>query len=160
MNQLKEHSLPSGKIYCEGRKTWVSCTPEEIVRQRLISELTTSLKFPINHIVLEKAVRQMPHLYLSNQRIPDRRVDIVCFAKGIHPKHDLYPLLIIECKAAKLTSKVISQVVGYNHFIKAPFIAVANATEIQFGFNAGQNQYTFIPYIPSYQELILSLSSK
>lgn len=146
------------KIYCAGRKSFVVSTPEEIVRQRLLFELTNSLGFPTNHIVLEKCVRQMPHLSLHHQKIPDRRVDITCFAKGIHKEHDLYPLLIIECKSVKLTPKVISQVKGYNHYIKAYFIAIANATEIQFGFyDAATNDYSFLPYIPHYQDLIASL---
>ncbi len=146
------------KIYCAGRKSWVVSTPEEIVRQRLLSELTTSLGFPTNHIVLEKSVRQMPHLSLHHQKIPDRRVDIACFAKGIHKDHDLYPLLIIECKSVKLSSKVISQVKGYNHFIKAHFIAIANEIEIQFGFyDSAISDYSFLPYIPHYQDLINSL---
>ena len=149
------------KIYCEGRKTFVVLTPEERVRQKLLSDLTITLKFPINHIVLEKAVRQMPHLSLvDSQSIPCRRVDIVCFAKGIHPVHDLYPLLIIECKAVKLTPRVITQVAGYNHYIKAPFIAIANQDEIKFGYREKDvKAYTFLDYIPSYQDLISNLPS-
>ncbi len=146
------------KIYCSTRKEWVAFLPEEIVRQKLIHHLIENLQFPKNLLVLEKALCQMPHLMLSPIKIPDRRADIVCFAKDIHPDHNLYPLLIIECKAVKLTPKVINQVVGYNHYVKAKFIAIANETEIQFGFfNQEQKQYNFLSYIPPYQELLSSL---
>jgi hypothetical protein len=146
------------QIYCLGRKEWVAKTPEEMVRQRLFHELTTTLGFPGYHIAVEKALNQMPHLAIQGCKMPKRRVDLVCFAKGIHPVHDLYPLLIIECKAVKLTSKVLNQVVGYNHFIKSHFLAIANADEIQFGFyHPEEKQYVFISHIPTYQELLSSI---
>jgi hypothetical protein len=146
-------------IYCVGRKDWVVKTPEELVRQRLFHELTTTLGFPISHIALEKALNQMPHLKTTGLKMPKRRVDLVCFARGIHPVHDLYPLLIVECKSVKLTSRVLSQVIGYNHFINSRFLAIANADEVQFGFyNHQESRYLFLPHIPPYSELIASLS--
>ena len=148
----------SEKIYCSTRKEWVAPLPEEFVRQKLIHHLIENLHFPKNLLVLEKALCQMPHLVLSPLKIPNRRADIVCFAKDIHPDGNLYPLLIIECKAVKLTLRAVNQVIGYNHFVKAKFIAIANENEIQFGFfNRLENQYNFLSYIPSYQELLSSL---
>lgn len=146
------------KIYCLGRKQWVAATPEELIRQELLHNLTLKLKFPAGGIVLEKALSDMPHLSLEATKIPTRRADIVCYARGIHPKHDLYPLLLIECKAVKLTPRSVNQVVGYNHFIKAHFIALANGEEVKCGFyDKSENQYRFISYIPTYEELLSSI---
>lgn len=145
------------QIYCPCRKEWVALTPEETVRQKLFQYLTKSLNFPISWIVLEKALRQMPHLTLNpeNHEIPNRRADLICFAKGIHKEHDLYPLLMIECKAVKLTDSVMNQVIGYNYFVGAYCIAAVNATDIQFGFyDKIKSQYAFISYIPSYDDLL------
>lgn len=149
---------PDSKVYCQIRKERVAALPEEIVRQEIVRQLIMERGFPAGGIVLEKGLRQMPHLALEGQNIPERRSDIVCFAKGIHPKHDLFPLLLIECKAVKLTPKVINQVVGYNHFLKAYFIAVANQEEVRTGwYDQEKKEYTFINFIPTYQELMKSI---
>jgi len=51
--------------------------------------------------------------------------------------------------------RAFEQVIGYNHFIQAPFIAVANMQEIQTGFwDNEQQQYVFIPFLPTYSELL------
>ncbi len=146
------------RIFCLGRKQWVAETPEELIRQELLHNLTLNLKFPAGGIVLETALSEMPHLSLTDKKIPNRRADVVCYAKGIHKEYDLYPLLLIECKAIKLTSRMLTQVVGYNHFIKAHFIALVNREEVRFGFyDRSENQYRFIPYIPTYEELLSSI---
>lgn len=142
------------QIYCPIRKMWVSALPEELIRQRLITLMTQTLGFPTAGLVIEKGLRQMPHLALSHKEIPDRRADIVCFAKGIHPEHALYPLLLIECKAVPLTSKVMHQVMGYNHYLGAYFIAVANEHEVQVGWHDQASQaYRFVAHLPHYTDL-------
>jgi len=148
----------TGQIYCQIRKEWVAATPEEDVRQRLIQSMMQQLGYPPSSIVLEKGLRQLPHLTLQPQRLPDRRADIICFAKGIHPCHALYPLLLIECKAVKLSDRVINQVTGYNHFLQAYFIAVANQDMVRTGwYDPGAKQYNFVDRLPSYAELLSAL---
>jgi hypothetical protein len=147
------------QIYCPVRKQWVASLPEEMIRQRLVLHLTENLGFPLAHIALEKELRHMPHLDLKDQQLPDRRADIICFAKDIHPKHALYPLLLIECKAVKLTSKVINQIVGYNHYMQAYFIAIVNEQEIKTGwYDPKLRDYTFIDWLPSHAELMAAIS--
>jgi len=114
-----------------------------------------SLGYPQSLLVVEKELRHIPHLALHDQEVPERRADIICFGKGIHSEHELYPLLLIECKAVKLTSKVVSQVAGYNHFLKSYFIAVANKDEIQTGwYDAPSKKYRFVSYLPTYKNLM------
>lgn len=142
------------KLTCPIRKTEVSSLPEEQVRDRLINHMIQNLGFPPSGLVIEKGLSQMPHLDLDGVKIPKRRADIVCFAKGIHPISDLFPLLLIECKAVKITANMVNQVAGYNHFLKAYFIALVNQDEIRTGwFNEEEGKYTFIPYLPSYEDL-------
>jgi len=149
-----ESSKPTDKIYCQTRKEWVKATPEEKIRQELLQRLIL-LGYPSSHFAVEKGLHQMPHLALKNNRLPLRRADIVCFGKGIHPQENLYPLLLIECKAVKITQKMISQAVGYNHYLKALFIAIANNHEIKTGWwNSSQKEYQFIPFLPSYSDLL------
>jgi len=148
-------SLSLSKLFCPIRKTWIAATPEEEVRQRLLHDLISLLGYPHGLVAVEKELKQMPHLRLNPVEPPLRRADILCFGKEIHPDYALYPLLLIECKAVKLTRKVINQVTGYNHYLKAYFIAVANQEEVQTGwYDKEKGDYTFIPRLPGYQELL------
>lgn len=143
------------KIYCLIRNLWVAALPEEIIRQKILSYMVHDLSYPSSTIVLEMPLKQMPHLCNTNlTRIPNRRADIVCFAKNIHPQFALYPLLLIECKAVPINTKVMNQVIGYNHHLRACYIAVANQSEMRIGWKDPlTNEYTFTSYLPSYPEL-------
>lgn len=149
------------KVYCRIRKMWVAATPEEKVRQYLLGYMIANLGFPEGGIALEKGLNQMPHLALVSQKIPDRRADIVCFAKGIHPRHELYPLLLIECKAVKLTPKVINQVTGYNHFMQSYYVCVANQDQIRTGwYDKEKKAYTFVDYLPAFADLLATITAR
>lgn len=151
-------SFKLSEIRCRVRKIGVEALPEEKVRQTLLDHMIDDLGFPPSCIAVEKALKQMPHLLLLDQTMPDRRVDIACFAKGIHPKHELYPLIVIECKAVPLTPQVVKQVVGYNHYLQSYFIAIANGEEIRTGwFDPSKQSYQFVPHLPRYEELISSV---
>lgn len=140
-----------GQLFCQVRKIWVNAAPEELVRQGVINYLTHQLGYLSGGIAVEVSLQQMPHLSLINARLPRRRADIVVFHQGS-------PLLLIECKAVKMTTKTIRQVLGYNWYLKAPFIAVVNAEETRFGwFDSTQNSFCFDPRIPHFQELLKNL---
>ena len=142
------------QIRCLIRKEWVSATPEEQVRQGLIKHMVTNLGFPPESLVVEKALDQMPHLVASGRKIPDRRADIVCFAKDLHKQHSFFPLLLIECKAVEITQPVILQVIGYNQHMQAHFVCVVNENDIRVGWmDPKLQQYRFVPKLPTYQEL-------
>ncbi len=137
------------------RKIWVTATPEEKVRQNLLKWMMESLGYPKEFLSIEKDLNTFPHVKVEGKSFPERRLDIVCFAKDIHPLYPLYPLLVIECKQTRLTQKVIDQVVGYNYHLKAHFIAIANHEEIRVGYlNHQTNQYQFTQHLPTYRELL------
>jgi sulfur carrier protein ThiS len=138
--------LTDEELYCCIRKCSVKALPEEIVRQSILHHLINELGFPAGGIAVEKSLRQMP--LQTEKHPPLRRADIICFHRDL-------PLLLIECKAVPLNSKSVRQVIGYNWFLKAPFIALVNQTEIRFGwYNKTQNEYQFTAHIPPYSELI------
>ena len=129
--------------------------PEEIVRQKLLHIMMKKLGYPKNYLCIEKELDQLPHLQEKKNLLPLRRADIICFGKNIHSKHSLYPLLMIECKAHKLTKKAIEQVVGYNYYVNAYFVAVANGREVKTLFYDHQKKkYVKLDFLPSYQQLI------
>lgn len=146
----------SSKIYDPIRKKWVVDSPEERVRQALIKKLIEELGFEKSLIAIEKELDIFS--FPEAKTKAKRRADIICFAKNIHPNYPLYPLLMIECKAVPLTHKVIEQVAGYNHFISACFIAVANEQEVKMlWYEKDKKEYQSIDFIPSYQQLLATL---
>ena len=143
------------QIYDSIRKKNIEIKPEELVRQVLLDIMIKKLDYPMELIAVEKKLRQLPHLELSPEKIPDRRLDIICFGKNIHPDFELYPLLMIECKAVKLTPKVIQQVVSYNYYVKSYFVAVANAENIKTGcYDSDIQGYNFFDGLPKYHDLL------
>src|SRR5690242_14822270 len=86
----------SKQHFDEVRRAWVAATPEEGVRQRVLKKMIHALGFPKELIAVEKELKELPHL--AGRSVPERRIDVLCYGKEIHPEHSLYPLLLIECK--------------------------------------------------------------
>jgi Type I restriction enzyme R protein N terminus (HSDR_N) len=129
-------------LFCPLRKRWVAALPEEKIRQGLIQKMTQRLGYPLASLALEKNLSQLPHLK-DKTSLPRRRADLIVFAKDLHPQHSLYPLLLVECKAVPFTRTVLRQIVGYNRFVGAYFIAAVNQTNTLLGL-----------YHPQYQEFL------
>ncbi len=127
------------------RNCFVAATPEERVRQKWLQAMISDLGYPREFLAVEKELRHLPHL-LHDPHVPERRADIICFARGIHAEHPLYPLLLIECKQDILSAKALDQVMAYNYYVGAPFVAAVNGTHIIM--NRGLHT------LPSYQELM------
>lgn len=143
-------------IYCPYRREHVVVQPEETVRQQLLHIMTSQLGYPPGCIVVEKALSQLPHLSLKDVNLPDRRVDILVYTNvnGV----GLTPLLLIECKAVPLKPAALQQVAGYNHYIQAPFIAVANSDKVFCGWQSpSTKKYEFVEFIPNYRDLVSKL---
>jgi hypothetical protein len=147
------------QMFCPIRKAWVTALPEEKVRQRILSHMIKEKGFPSALIAVEQHLRYLPHLsHLDLSQVPNRRADIVCFAKGL--KATLHPLLIVECKAIKLVPSVMNQVVGYNHFVQSYFIAIVNHEEIRTGwYDVAKKDYAFVNFLPSYSDLMQSVQN-
>lgn len=137
------------QVECAVRRQWVAATPEEMVRQRLLLKLTRQLGYPLSHIAVEVALHQMPHLQVKPKL--SRRADIVCYAPNLRMGYPLYPLLLIECKAVPLNARVIQQVVGYNQYVQACYVVIANACEERVGwFDSCAGEYQFFDGLPTY----------
>ena len=139
------------RLYDRVRRTWVSDQPEERVRQALLHRMIEDLGYPKSLLVVEKALKHMPHLY-GVEGLPDRRADIVCFARR---GEQLHPLLLVECKAEQLTQAVLQQVLGYNHYLQATCIAVANQHKLITGVpHPTEEGFHFQKDLPSFEELL------
>lgn len=128
----------------------VRATPEEKIRQKLLHILIEELFFPKEYIIVEKALSELPHL--QGKCVPKRRLDILCYFL----MHDqLLPLLLIECKKSGETKQALSQVSGYNYWVKAPFVAVANQEGILLKYlDVASNEMIIKKGLPCYQDLI------
>lgn len=148
------------EIFDPIRQKWVSATPEEKVRQALLEQMIQELSYPRELVSIEKTLSEMPHLALDSGNFPERRADVICFAKGIHPDHFLYPLLLIECKECpSMAEEAKQQVIGYNYFIKACFVAVAYPNGAEWGYYDSKMQtYKFSSVIPSYPRLMQAVA--
>jgi len=144
----------SGLLYDIIRKRWVKKTPEEVIRQMLLQAMVKHLGFPSALIAVEKELRQMPHLKMYPGPLPDRRADVVCFSTGSDPAEALVPLLLVECKEELLNEAAKNQVLGYNAFVQARFVALANAKGVWLLLPQGE----MIAGLPRYGELLQAVS--
>lgn len=103
--------------------------------------------YPKGLIGVELSLSSLPHLIESKSKLPRRRADIIVFSSNTH-----LPLVLVECKAVPLNDATISQAVGYNLFVKAPFIILANETEVKTGTYNGVT-WVFNPGLPNYKSL-------
>lgn len=137
-------------IYDPIRKQYVVATPEEVVRQRIIHAMI-QMGYPIPLIAVEKKLSEI--CQLSSLKPPARRMDVVCFSRKDHK-----PLLMIECKATKITQKALLQVMGYNRFVNAPFIALCSAQETLMAYwDTQKGDYIFLDHFLSYDQLLSAL---
>lgn len=115
------------KLNCLLRGFEVVATPEECVRQAVIHHLIHDCGYPLESLVIEKALNQLPGV-AQNQEIPNRRIDLAVYV----PKKDqLKALLLIECKGVPLNKSFLRQLFGYNHYVKALFTALVNQDELK-----------------------------
>ena len=142
-----ESLLRNHKIYDIVRKKWVQTSPEEIVRQSWVHKMHAKLGYPLSLISLEKRIHEKGSA--CNVSELHRRFDLVCYS---FQKDHIFPLLLMEFKADELSSGAFEQIIRYNHFIQAKFVALANKEKVITGVK-GQNGYVFMDRLPNYQEL-------
>jgi hypothetical protein len=143
--------LNNQTLYDEIRKQWVVAHPEEVVRQTLVQHMIRQLRFPKELICIEKSLREIS---LKAHLAPDRRADVVAFGKNTQIDSILSPLLLIECKAEACTKDAFDQLMGYNHFVQAPFGALVGKSEMVVAFCKEGVVQTFLPTLPSYDQLL------
>lgn len=126
-------------IFDSLRKKYLILTPEEWVRQHMISFLVQYRNYPKGLFSLEKEV-----IYNSLQK----RFDILILDR------EGSPFLIIECKAPSITlsKKTIEQVAIYNKTIEAVFMGISNGRQHLFlKYNSETKNYDQISELPQFR---------
>ena len=137
-------------LFCLVRKCEVHATPEEWVRQKLLAQMIEELGYPSSFLAVEKKLSELPLADFSKKSIPNRRVDVVCYGAGA----SFEPLLLIECKANSYGDKEMRQLLGYNYYVGARFLALVNPQKTTFLSVVDQQ---FRDHLPSYSQLFLDL---
>jgi type I site-specific restriction-modification system R (restriction) subunit len=125
-------------IFDKIRKRYVFLTPEEWVRQHLISYLIDEKNYPASLIAVEMS--------LKINRL-ERRADIVLFSR------DGIPLVIAECKSPdiKISQKAFDQAARYNMDMKVEYLVVSNGlVHYCARLDHGRETWEFLREIPCF----------
>ena len=121
------------------RKKYLLLTPEEWVRQNLISYFIYDLKYPKGLIKTESSLKY------NNL---NKRSDILILNR------DLSNFMVVECKSykIKLNKSHINQSAVYNKVYKSRYLMVSNGiNHIVCKYDWNNNSFEFKKSIPNYQ---------
>jgi hypothetical protein len=125
-------------IFDEIRKKFIILTPEEWVRQHVVSFLIEEKKYPKLYINVEKLIK-------INSL--NKRYDIVVF----QPNGTIF--LLVECKSTdvKITQTVFDQIARYNLTLKAKYLMVTNGLNHYFCQMDFENEkYVLLNELPDF----------
>lgn len=129
------------------RQKLIYITPEETVRQRMISYLMNEMDVPREAILVEE--------HLSHYNVPSKkRADIIVHGEKAEER---YPLLIVECKAPDvfLDDKAHQQVFDYCDLINADYAIVCNGSHLYcYKYIANKDKYEELKDVPDYKEML------
>jgi hypothetical protein len=139
-----KYQTKNGKqlIYDVFRSKYVTLTPEELVRQKLLTYLITEKSYPKSRIAVEKAVEILNKTYRCDALIYDKSLNIIA---------------LIECKApsVQISQSTFDQIGIYNLAHLSPNLLITNGKKhlwIKYG-NSTPNDYKIEVRIPQYDEL-------
>lgn len=132
------------------RKKLIYVTPEETVRQDMISSLIDKLKVPQDMIVVEQ--------HLSHYGIDSKlRADIVVHAADKEDEMRVDPIAIIECKAPEvfLDEKAMIQMLNYCELTGVNYALLTNGVEsFCYKYDEASNQYIALTELPPYKDML------
>ena len=130
------------------RKRLIYITPEETVRQKVISFLLNILEVPAGMMQVEE---HLSHYGLKSKN----RADIVILGKN--KDNDAFPLAVIECKAPKipLDEKAINQALDYSDALGSVFTLLINGdSELCYKYEEESKRYIRIEDLPKYADIL------
>ena len=138
---LKIEEINSKKyIFDFTRKKNLILTPEEWVRQNIVSYLTNDLNYPKGLIKTESSIKYNNLKKRSDIIVRDRKM-------GFY--------LLVECKSYKLkiNKDFFKQVSIYNKIYKSRYIMISNGIDHYVcGFFSKEKKYKFLKSIPVFTD--------
>lgn len=130
------------------RKKLIYITPEETVRQQVISYLIDELDVPSEMISVES---HLSHYGLDSRK----RTDILIH--GLDKEGKVIPLVVIECKSPDvvLSNKVGIQITEYCDLLGCDYAMMINGKEcFSYRYEEDKNQYLQIESLPKYEAVL------
>ena len=130
------------------RKKLVFVTPEETVRQRVLSYIINELNVPVEMISVED---RLSHYGIKSSLRAD--ILIKCFTKD----DILIPIAVIECKATGigLGEKTANQMLEYSDLLGCDYAMMINGDEYFCYFYAErEDRYIQINSLPTYKDML------
>lgn len=130
------------------RKRLIYITPEETVRQKVISYLLDVLEVPASMMQVEE---HLSHYGLKSKD----RADIVVLGKN--KDNDALPLTVIECKAENvpLDEKAMNQAFDYSDALGSTYTLLINGDgEFCYKYDESSKQYVQIADLPKYSNML------
>lgn len=131
------------------RKKLIYITPEETVRQKVISYLIDELKIPKKMIAVEE---HLSHYGLDSKK----RADIVIHRYD-SSKDITEVVAVIECKApgVYLDERTFKQMTGYADDLQCDYVMMTNGqTSFCYKYDFGSNKYKEIDKFPLYKQML------
>jgi hypothetical protein len=118
------------------RKKYVVLTPEEWVRQHILSYLCEDLKYPRGLISVEKEIK------INNLK---KRYDIVVY------NDKQQPWMLIECKEpeVQITDNTLQQLLRYHNSLQCPYWFLTNGAQ-NFCALVKDGAVSWLPALPTY----------
>lgn len=130
------------------RNKLIFITPEETVRQQVISYLIHELQVPINMISVEE---NLSHYDIKTTR----RTDITI--KAVAEDGLVYAIAVIECKAPGvfLSEKVAKQLEYYSNALGCDYAMMINDSDYAcYHYNEETQEYEGIEALPKYEDML------
>ncbi|MDR0754318.1 MAG: type I restriction enzyme HsdR N-terminal domain-containing protein [Prevotellaceae bacterium] len=137
-NLIIRNTSAGQQIFDCVRKKYVALTPEELVRQNIITYLANVKNYPVNLMRIEAGMK------LNNMQ---KRCDILVYDRNRKP------LLMVECKAenVKLSQDIFNQLSRYNLIFKVPYLVATNGEQTYCcKINFEKQSYEFLNEIPAF----------
>lgn len=130
------------------RKKLIYITPEETVRQRVLSYIINELKVPMEMISVED---RLSHYGIKSSLRAD--ILIKCFTKD----DELIPIAVIECKAPGigLGEKTANQMLEYSDLLGCDYAMMINGDEyFCYYYAEHEEKYIQIDSLPTYDNML------
>lgn len=131
------------------RKRLIYITPEETVRQKVISFLIESLDVPSEMIAVEE--------HLSHYGIESKRRADIIIHQTVDSEGSVVPIAVIECKASAvyLSEKEAYQMLDYCDLLKCDYAFLVNGLDVFCcKYDEETNEYIVIEEIPTYHQML------
>lgn len=135
------------------RQKGIPVTPEETVRQKVISYLQRRCGIPSEAMFVEESLAHI------DRELRDRVDILVGHMQGGQRKY----ILLVECKAPEiaLEGEPTAQVLRYNTVLQAPFALLTNGDVSNlYHFSADTGKFEALRELPSYKEMCASANIK